>query len=170
MIEQTTTAEHSNSVSATSQYADAPDDSANRVGNHVVFFSVGQPGTSSQLDLEDSPSLPSPPTVSDLADQCGSEQQEPWQPPRPVKHVRIHPSFHKPSGLPMLYPPLPHRGLWSSRVEFVLSVAGVALGLGNVLRFPYLCYINGGGVLSPLFSGSTRCANAHIQILLFVIG
>ncbi|XP_033970608.1 sodium- and chloride-dependent GABA transporter 3-like [Trematomus bernacchii] len=37
------------------------------------------------------------------------------------------------------------RGHWGSKVEFLLAVAGNIVGLGNVLRFPYLCYKNGGG-------------------------
>lgn len=37
------------------------------------------------------------------------------------------------------------RGYWGNKAEFILTVMGAIIGPGNVWRFPYLCYRNGGG-------------------------
>lgn len=66
------------------------------------------------------------------------------------------------------------RGQWSSKVEFILAVAGQIIGLGNVWRFPYLCYKNGGGEFwsthknmnTLLFAGIFRKKACFSQILL----
>ena len=54
----------------------------------------------------------------------------------------------------------PERPTWGMKIDFWLSMIGFTVDFGNVWRFPYLCYRNGGGkciiiiiiIIMPLFT------------------
>ncbi|XP_052780415.1 sodium- and chloride-dependent creatine transporter 1-like isoform X2 [Mya arenaria] len=60
------------------------------------------------------------------------------------------------------------REQWSRNLEFMLACVGFAVGLGNIWRFPYLCYKNGGGAfLIPYLVCMLTCG---IPIFLIELG
>ena len=38
------------------------------------------------------------------------------------------------------------RGTWGRKAEYIPSLVGYLVGLGNLWRFPYICLRNGGGI------------------------
>jgi len=47
---------------------------------------------------------------------------------------------------------LESRSRYSNRCEYMLTLVGYSVGFGNIWRFPYLAYANGGGAfLIPYF-------------------
>lgn len=63
-----------------------------------------------------------------------------------VTHVSKDEEQHLYVSVGELHPPPGHRlrQTWSDKMDFVLTAAGLALGLNNIFRFPYLCYTYGG--------------------------
>ncbi|KAK0156254.1 Sodium- and chloride-dependent GABA transporter 2 [Merluccius polli] len=62
------------------------------------------------------------------------------------------------------------RGHWASKTEFLLAVAGNVVGLGNVWRFPYLCYKNGGGAFLVPYMVFVVTCGVPLFLLETVIG
>lgn len=62
------------------------------------------------------------------------------------------------------------RERWDSRSAFVLAAIGSAIGLGNVWRFPYIAYENGGGAFLIPYFVALLTAGIPILILEMAIG
>ncbi|KAJ8681964.1 hypothetical protein QAD02_017756 [Eretmocerus hayati] len=62
------------------------------------------------------------------------------------------------------------RATWASPMEFVLSCIGYAVGIGNVWRFPYLVYRNGGGAFLIPFTLMLLTMGLPIFFLELVVG
>ncbi|MCK4577037.1 sodium-dependent transporter [candidate division WOR-3 bacterium] len=62
------------------------------------------------------------------------------------------------------------RTRWDSRTAFVLAAIGSAIGLGNIWRFPYICYKYGGGAFLIPYFVALLTAGIPLLILEFAIG
>lgn len=61
-------------------------------------------------------------------------------------------------------PPPPARDRWGTKAGFILAAIGSAIGIGNIWRYPYVVYDNGGGAfLIPYF---VALATAGLPILM----
>ena len=59
---------------------------------------------------------------------------------------------------------------WSSRIGFILSAAGSAIGLGAIWKFPYTAGTNGGAVFFMLFLLFTVLIGLPVLLAEFYIG
>ena len=62
------------------------------------------------------------------------------------------------------------RERWSSRSSFLFAVIGSAIGLGNVWRFPYITYENGGGAFLIPYIIALITAGIPLMILEYYVG
>jgi len=62
------------------------------------------------------------------------------------------------------------RETFSSRKLFILSAIGSAVGLGNIWRFPYVAYENGGGAFLVPYLVALLCAGIPLLFLDYSIG
>ncbi|MED4454718.1 sodium-dependent transporter [Metabacillus fastidiosus] len=62
------------------------------------------------------------------------------------------------------------REQWSSRIGFILSSAGAAIGLGAIWKFPYVAGMNGGAAFFLVFAIFTVLIGLPMLISEFIIG
>ncbi len=62
------------------------------------------------------------------------------------------------------------RERWASRSSFVMAAIGSAIGLGNVWRFPYIAYANGGGAFFIPYFVALLTAGIPLLMLEFALG
>ena len=62
------------------------------------------------------------------------------------------------------------RERWSSRLAFIMAAVGSAVGLGNVWRFPYTAFKNGGGAFLIPYFVALLTAGIPIMIVEYALG
>jgi len=64
----------------------------------------------------------------------------------------------------------PQRERWGSKAGFILAAIGSAVGLGNIWRYPYVAYENGGGAFLLPYFVALATAGIPILILEYALG
>ncbi len=64
----------------------------------------------------------------------------------------------------------PARGMWSSRLMFILAAAGSAIGLGNIWKFPYMAGKYGGGAFVLMYLACIGIIGIPILVAEILIG
>lgn len=59
---------------------------------------------------------------------------------------------------------------WSGRMVFILAAIGSAVGLGNIWRFPYVAYENGGGAFIVPYLVALLTAGIPLLFFDYAIG
>lgn len=62
------------------------------------------------------------------------------------------------------------REQWGTRMGFIMAAVGSAIGLGNIWRFPYIAYANGGGAFFLPYLIALLTAGIPILIMEFTLG
>uniref|UniRef100_A0A158R4M9 Transporter n=1 Tax=Syphacia muris TaxID=451379 RepID=A0A158R4M9_9BILA len=62
------------------------------------------------------------------------------------------------------------RSQWSGKFDFLMSLIAYAIGLGNIWRFPYLCFKNGGGAFLVVYGIFFLLAALPIFVMEVTIG
>ncbi|ESO92910.1 hypothetical protein LOTGIDRAFT_120149 [Lottia gigantea] len=64
----------------------------------------------------------------------------------------------------------PERETWSNKFDFIISCVGAAVGFGNIWRFPYLCYKNGGGAFLVPYLIAVATVGFPVKFLEVAVG
>jgi NSS family neurotransmitter:Na+ symporter len=62
------------------------------------------------------------------------------------------------------------RGLWATRLGFIMAASGSAVGLGNVWKFPYIVGENGGGAFVLVYLICIALVGLPIMLAEFTVG
>ena len=62
------------------------------------------------------------------------------------------------------------RELWNSRKGFIYAAVGAAIGLGNLWRFPFQAYKNGGGAFFLPYIVALFTCGVPLMILEYQLG